>query len=219
MKKTLNFPHVIETWRARHTHMVLFCVMHFLCPGLFCPPAVQCLTWMLSSMIWYIQILGNPWSTLMPATVDCPNTSSSLWLRVKPWDDASRRGAAHRLLCDSEHAYYLWVSLRPVQHIRLSGLDKEEKESGVHVLAPEAGWRNTLRWGVERGDATTDMQWTYWVHPQAVYECVWFGSGKGVGLAVSAVVEVTWDRGLHEWTDRGEGSGVEEARKYRGEGH
>ena len=35
-------------------------------------------------------------------------------------------------------------------------------------------------------------------------------------LAVSAEVEVTWER---EWTERGEGSGVEEARKHRGEGH
>lgn len=32
-------------------------------------------------------------------------------------------------------------------------------------------------------------------------------------LAVSVVVEVTWDRELREWMERGEGSGVEEARK------
>lgn len=48
-----------------------------------------------------------------------------------------------------------------------------------------------------------------------MYECVWFGSGKGVCLAVSVVVEVTWDRGQRDWTERGEGSGVEEARIYK----
>lgn len=39
-----------------------------------------------------------------------------------------------------------------------------------------------------------------------------FGVGRGC-LAVSVVVEVTWDRGLCEWTGGGEGSGVAEARK------
>lgn len=37
--------------------------------------------------------------------------------------------------------------------------------------------------------------------------------GLGVCLAVSVVVEVTWDRGLREWTEGGAGSGVAEARK------
>lgn len=39
------------------------------------------------------------------------------------------------------------------------------------------------------------------------------GSGKGVCLAVSVVVEVTWDGGLRDWMGRREASGVEEARK------
>lgn len=62
-------------------------------------------------------------------------------------------------------------------------------------------------------EGETHAQWTYWVHPQGVYKCVLFGSGKGVCLAVSVVVEITWHRGLCEWTERGEGSGVEEASK------
>lgn len=129
----------------------------------------------------------------MSATIDCPYASSSLWLSGKPWDVASSRRVAHRLLSDSDHAYYLCVSLKPVQHMRLSGPDKG-KESCVRVPAPEAGWRNTLRWGVERGDATSYTQGTYWVHPQGVYECVWFGSRKRVCLAISVVVEVTGER-------------------------
>ncbi|KAK5852047.1 hypothetical protein PBY51_023551 [Eleginops maclovinus] len=81
------------------------------------------------------------------------------------------------------------------------------------MFQPQRQEEETRRGGESREEMLRLTQWTYWVHPQGVYECVGFGSGKRVCLAVSVVVEVTWERGLRKGTERGEGSGVEEARK------
>lgn len=65
------------------------------------------------------------------------------------------------------------------------------------------------------GDTMTHM--TYWVCPQGVYECVWFGIGKGGGcLAISAVVKVTRNKELQEWTERGEGTRMRGNEQKRG---
>ena len=80
----------------------------------------------------------------------------------------------------------------------------------MSVFQPQRQEEETRQGGESRGEMLRLTQWTYWVHPQGV--SVW-GLGVGRGCAVSVVVEVTWDRGLRKWTERGEGSGVEEARK------
>lgn len=83
----------------------------------------------------------------------------------------------------------------------------------MSVFQPQRQDEETRRGGESRGEMLRLTRSGPIGFTLRVCMSVWFGSGKGMCLAMSVVVEVTWDRGVCDWTERGEGSGVEEARR------
>lgn len=115
---------VIKTLKTRQEHTVCAVSCIFSVHWPFLPWSILGLNFNAALQMGYIQTLYDLLSTFKPAPVDCPNTLSSLRLRDKPLDNASSGRAARCLLSGGEHVYYFWVSLHPVQHVKLSGPDK-----------------------------------------------------------------------------------------------